>query len=207
MIHAPPPSAARRLHRPVRAALAVLALWILGWVINDSAFAAADETALWRAMKTPGHVVLIRHALAPGTGDPPQFRLGDCATQRNLSAEGRAQAARIGRRFRDNGIDAALVHSSQWCRSTDTARLLGLGEVRPEPLLNSFFATPARGPAQTERLRTWIARQSSDAPRVLVTHQVNITQLTGVFPAVGELVVVRPSADGRVEILGTIRTD
>ena len=73
---------------------------------------AAAEEALWRALASKGHVALLRHAIAPGTGDPPDFAVGDCSTQRNLSQEGRAQAERIGDRFRDNGIEAARVVSS-----------------------------------------------------------------------------------------------
>jgi broad specificity phosphatase PhoE len=85
------------------------------------ASATADDATLWRALASKGHFALLRHAIAPGTGDPPGFTLGDCDTQRNLSAEGRAQAERIGARLRENGIAAARVLSSQWCRCLDTA--------------------------------------------------------------------------------------
>jgi phosphohistidine phosphatase SixA len=167
--------------------------------------ARASEAALWDAVKRPDHIVLIRHALAPGTGDPPQFRVDDCATQRNLSAEGRAQAARIGERFRSNGIASAIVQSSRWCRCLETARLLGLGEIRPNALLDSFFADRSAGSPRTASLRAWLSQQPATAPLVLVTHQVNITELTGVYPAAGEIVVAKRRPDGSVEVVGTIK--
>ncbi len=170
--------------------------------------AKAEQASLWEAVATGGHVVLLRHALAPGTGDPPEFTLGECTTQRNLSEEGRTQARRIGDLFRDRGIDSARVYSSQWCRCLETARLLGLGPVRQLPLLNSFFRERERQEFQTLLLEVWIARQDLDTPVVLVTHQVNITALTGVFPAPGELVVVRrPEGEGGFTVLGTVATE
>lgn len=167
----------------------------------------ASERALWQAVKTPGHFVLIRHALAPGTGDPPQFRIGDCSTQRNLSPEGRAQARRIGDRFRQHGIDAAGVHASQWCRCTETARHLNLGSVQPNERLNSFFADRSQASPQTTRLREWLGAQPLKTPLVLVTHQVNITELTGVYPGSGEMVIVRRHPAGALEVVGTIKVE
>jgi hypothetical protein len=168
---------------------------------------AADTAALWRALASGGHVALLRHALAPGTGDPAAFVLGDCSTQRNLSREGRDQAARIGARFAANGIERARVVSSQWCRCLETARGLGLGPVEALPALNSFFGRFERRERQTRELRDWLAGQVLDRPLVLVTHQVNISALTGVHPASGELVVVRRAADGALAVLGSIETD
>ncbi|MEM6421797.1 MAG: histidine phosphatase family protein, partial [Pseudomonadota bacterium] len=94
----------------------------------------------------------MRHALAPGTGDPAAFELRDCATQRNLDARGRAQAVATGQMIRDAGIRIDAVLSSQWCRCLDTARLLDLGPVIEEPALNSFFRDRARGRPQTDDL-------------------------------------------------------
>lgn len=162
---------------------------------------ARSEDA-WEALRTRRAFVLMRHALAPGTGDPAGMRLGDCSTQRNLSEEGRAQAARIGSLFRDNGIDKVAVYSSEWCRCLDTARLLDLGPVSPQPLLNSFFGRPENGAAQTEALRSWLAAQSSDLPLVLVTHQVNITGLTSIVPQSGEMVFARLDASGEASVIG-----
>ena len=168
---------------------------------------AADDAALWRALNSAGHVALLRHALAPGTGDPAHFVLRDCSTQRNLSREGRDQAARIGARFAANGIGQARVLSSQWCRCLETAKLLGLGPVEELPVLNSFFRRYERREPQTRGLEDWLAGQPLDRPVVLVTHQVNITALTGVYPSSGELVVVRRAEDGALTVLGTIETE
>ncbi len=165
---------------------------------------AADEAALWRALASTGHFALLRHAIAPGTGDPPEFALGNCSKQRNLSEEGRGQARRIGLRFRENGIQATRIYSSQWCRCLETARLLQLGSVTELPVLNSFFLTPERGDHQTQTLKSWIDLQDLDRPLVLVTHQVNITTLTGVFPASGEIIVIRRSDDGKLSVVGVI---
>jgi phosphohistidine phosphatase SixA len=142
-----------------------------------------------------GAVGMMRHALAPGGGDPPGFRLDDCATQRNLSDAGRAQAAATGARLRGAGVVAGEVASSAWCRCQETARLLGMGPVRHHPALDSWFGrTPPEG--APEALRQLIASWQGPGARLLVTHQVNITRTTGVFPASGELVVLRPQGDG-----------
>ncbi len=168
---------------------------------------SADDTEIWAALRAPGHVALLRHAIAPGTGDPPGFVLGDCRTQRNLSEEGREQATRIGAAFRANGIAAARVVSSQWCRCLETAELLRLGPVEDQSILNSFFDRPANRDAQTGALRRWLAGQALDGPLVLVTHQVNITALTGVYPRSGELVVIRQTGDGAIVVVGSLETE
>lgn len=172
----------------------------------EAALAQEGEGALWQAIGRGEAVAMIRHALAPGTGDPTRFRIDDCSTQRNLSERGRAQAQAIGARFRANGIDRALVRSSQWCRCLETAELLDLGPVEPMPALNSFFGRRDEGPDQTAALRRYLSAREEKRPLVLVTHQVNITALTGVFPASGEIVVIRPAGDGGVEVAGTIET-
>ena len=156
----------------------------------------------WEALRSGQAFVLLRHAIAPGTGDPPGMRIGDCSTQRNLSNEGRAQASRIGSLFRDNGIREASVHSSRWCRCLDTAELLELGPVTQQPLLNSFFGQAENGRAQTEALRQWLATRPQRLPLVLVTHQVNVTGLTSVVPRSGELVFATLDGSGGVAVIG-----
>lgn len=183
---------------------AVLACAVFA-VAPSAALAQAD--AVWSDLRQGDHVALLRHAVAPGTGDPSDFTLGDCQSQRNLSDAGRDQARRIGARFRDNGIERAAVLSSQWCRCLETAALLGLGAVEPLPILNSFFGRTERREPQTQALREWIAERDLELPTVLVTHQVNITALTGVYPASGELVVVRRADDGSLSVAGTIETE
>jgi broad specificity phosphatase PhoE len=169
--------------------------------------ALASNAELWAALRSGGHLVLIRHAIAPGTGDPDNFTIGDCSTQRNLSQGGRDQAARIGARFRANGVEAADVYSSQWCRCLETARQLGLGAVTERPFLNSLHARSERTGPQTRAFRNWLEKQPLKRPVVLVTHQATIRAFTGRFTASGEMVVARRSADGGLTVVGTIQTD
>jgi hypothetical protein len=180
------------------------AFWIAAFLCMCWAGPALAAPELWQALRSGAAVALMRHAEAPGTGDPAGFRLDDCATQRNLSAEGRAQAVRIGETFRRQGIPAAEVRSSAWCRARDTAAGLALGPVELAPPLNSFFGRSAAGPESTAALRQLIAGLPAGKPGVLITHQVNITALTGVFPRSGEMVVVRR---GDLTVLGRIAPD
>jgi len=195
-------------------ALAVLALVasLLAAPAADPATAAGDErvsarAAIWQALREgTGYAVLIRHALAPGSGDPAGFRLGDCSTQRNLSAEGRRQAIAIGAQWRRERLPVRHVLTSRWCRARDTARLLAVGKVTAYPALDSSFtASRAVAARRTERVRGRIARHR-DRPGVLVLvgHQVNITDLTGVAPASGGAVVVRARPDGSLAVVGTL---
>ena len=177
---------------------------LLGLIICIGTAHAAADDAVWTRLREGGYTVLIRHARAPGIGDPPAFRLYDCATQRNLSAEGRAQAAALGAAFRERKVPVARVLSSRWCRALDTARA-AFGKAEPEPALDSFFSESRRGPSQTERVRALIKASSSEPGNlVLVTHQVNITALTRIFPAEGEMIVVA-ARDGGLSVVGRLK--
>lgn len=180
---------------------AALLLGLLGGLASLPASSA--ETAPWAALREGGHVLIMRHAETdPGIGDPPQFRLDDCSTQRNLSQAGRAQAQRLGRRLAEQGVTVDEVLSSRWCRCLDTARL-AFGRVTPAPVLDSFFGEQHRADAQTAALRKRIATFKGPGNLVLVTHQVNITALTGVYPAMGETVVLKMKS-GTANIVGRI---
>ncbi|WP_282606989.1 histidine phosphatase family protein [Pelagibius sp. Alg239-R121] len=185
----------------------LLAATSYGYAAGEAVNQSAHETKLWQALASERHVVLMRHATAPGTGDPSNFALRDCATQRNLSDEGRAQAARIGARFRAAGIASARVLSSQWCRCLETAKLLGLGPVEELASLNSFFSHPDRRAAATQALKDWLIAQPLEGPIVLVTHQVNITALTGIYPRSGEMVILQRIGDGGLLAAGRIETE
>lgn len=161
----------------------------------------ADDAEAFALLKKPGHFALMRHALAPGVGDPNNFSLKDCRTQRNLSEKGREQAKKIGDQFRKHGIETAAVYTSQWCRCKDTATLMALGKVNGLPLLNSFFLERDREEKQMAALRTWMQARKNASPAILVTHQVVVTSLTDVFPDSGEIVVIEVSeSDGQVSI-------
>jgi phosphohistidine phosphatase SixA len=169
-----------------------------------SGTASASEAA-WNALEAGGTVALLRHARAPGVGDPDGFRLGDCATQRNLSAEGRDQSRRIGSAFRERGIAVGRILSSRWCRARDTARLAFGDGTEPFPPLDSFFADREQRDRQTRAVRETVQDWSGEnGVLVLVTHQVNITALTGVFPAEGEIVVLRPRPGDGFDIVGRV---
>ena len=111
--------------------------WIFGWVLVlgglTPTLANASEIDLETRLQQGGHVLMMRHAYAPGFGDPPGFQLDDCTTQRNLDTAGRAQASAIGDWLRRQGVQEAQVYSSLWCRNLETARLLNLGPVTPLP--------------------------------------------------------------------------
>jgi len=179
--------------------------WLV--VISGSAESAnLSDKQLINMARDEGVVFLMRHALAPGMGDPQNFDVNDCKTQRLLSEEGRTQARVVGEKFRQSGLKSARVKSSQWCRCKETAKLLKLGVVEEIQFLNSFFDTPERERSQTTALRKWLFEQASLRGLILVTHQVNITALTGVVPSSGELVVIRLKKPFAIEVVGTIDT-
>lgn len=157
----------------------------------------------WHALQD-GSAVLFRHANAPGIGDPANFTLGDCRTQRNLDASGREQARRIGVQFRSQGIKVGQVLNSQWCRARDTAQLAFPGIASDAPAFNSFFQDNARSSEQTAAALQLLQRWSGPGVLVIITHQVNITALTGIFPASGEGVIVKPAPDG-VTVVGRVQ--
>lgn len=175
-----------------------------GW----STGAGADEDA-WRTVVAGGCAILLRHArTTPGSGDPPEFRLEDCRTQRNLSGAGRAQARRFGAEFDHRGIRIDEVRSSRWCRCLDTARLaFPRHQVRPLEALNSFFADDSTRGTRTAALRDYLGALPATRRVVLVTHMVNITALTGESPAMGEALIVRTGASGAGKVLGWMRVD
>lgn len=158
--------------------------------------AHAQEAGFWTLLREGGCVVLMRHAQTePGVGDPPNFKLGECGTQRNLSAAGREQARRVGEAFTRERVKLDQVRSSAWCRCVDTA-MLAFKQNTVWPPINSFFGAGG----QDEQTRAVLAAvRGWQAPRnlMLVTHQVNVTALTGEFLAMGEVFVTRPGAQGK----------
>lgn len=186
-------------------ALLALGLQILTAIWNANPAFASEEAKLWAALRSGTAFAIMRHALAPGTGDPENFKVGDCSTQRNLSDIGRKQASKTGDRFRRNGIKQASVFTSQWCRCRETAELLELGGVEELPALNSFFGRFERRDSQTAALRTWLREKRPAGPLVLSTHQVNISALTGQFTSSGEIIVAQITSSGTLEVLGSLQ--
>jgi phosphohistidine phosphatase SixA len=168
----------RPVKLPRREVLAgLLALGLPGWAL-------AREPA--DALRAGGCVCLLRHAATdPGIGDPPDFDLAVCSTQRNLSQVGRSDAQRIGAWFKQNRLTPRLVRSSAWCRCQDTARL-AFGQFQVWSPLNSVFGDRIALPDQTDTLRAALKAIKPGQFEVWVTHQVNITSLTQRAPAMGE---------------------
>jgi broad specificity phosphatase PhoE len=156
--------------------------------------AVADE-AVWKALATPGSVVVLRHSYAPGSFDPPDARLDDCSTQRNLDENGRAQARRVGEAFRRRGIVVGRVLSSPRCRCLDTARL-AFGKVEAWDVLQGALRDAELRRRLLIPVRQTVAAHRDGPPLVLVTHGSVVSDLTGLDVRMGAFVVLRRGADG-----------
>lgn len=146
------------------------------------------------------HALLMRHADAPGYGDPAGYQLDKCSTQRNLGDKGREQAVMIGQWLSGQGINSAKVISSIWCRCLDTAKLINKGPVTTAPALGSFFDDMSLEKKQTQELEKLIQTQLKDNPKtplILVTHHVNIQAYTGKVVNVGDMVLVKVDQNGK----------
>jgi broad specificity phosphatase PhoE len=163
------------------------------------ALAQTGGNGFWTTLREGGCVVLMRHAQTePGVGDPPNFKLGECSSQRNLSEVGREQARRVGAAFVRERVRLDQVRSSAWCRCVDTA-MLAFKENTVWPPINSFFGGEGRD-SQTREVLAAVQAWTPPRNLMLVTHQVNITALTGEFLAMGEVFVTRPE-NGRLRLL------
>ncbi len=142
--------------------------------------------------------MMIRHAYAPGNGDPANFRIGDCSTQRNLNDEGRAQAERLGAYIKAQGIERARVLTSQWCRCEETAELQGFGEPEEFTGLNSFYTVPEMEEAWLAKLRAhiWLLGGRTDEPVIMVTHAVTISAIAGTGAGSGEAILLDLNGTG-----------
>jgi phosphohistidine phosphatase SixA len=146
------------------------------------------------------HVLLMRHADAPGYGDPKGYQLDQCATQRNLGEAGKKQSQIIGKWLKSQGISNARIFSSPWCRCLDTAKLLDLGPVITAPELGSFFDDMSLEKEQTRNLEKLIKTQlglQTKTPIIMVTHHVNIQAYTDKVVNVGDMVLVKVDQNGR----------
>jgi hypothetical protein len=145
------------------------------------------------------HVLLMRHADAPGFGDPAGYVISQCSSQRNLGDYGKKQAKAIGVWLSKQGVQKADVFSSPWCRCLDTANLLNKGPINIEPSLSSFFDNMSLEKRQTKELAMFIKSElakQTKAPIILVTHHVNIQAYTGKVVGVGDMVLVRVNKNG-----------
>ena len=153
---------------------------------------ATPSGDFWALLREGGCVLLMRHAQTePGVGDPPNFRVGDCSTQRNLSEVGREQARRVAAAFAREAIRIDDVRSSAWCRCVDTAEL-AFGKHTVWNPINSFFGRGGAGDAQSREALQALKGFKGPGNIALVTHQVNISALTGSFTSMGEMLLSRP---------------
>ncbi|CAM3632067.1 histidine phosphatase family protein [Polynucleobacter brandtiae] len=162
--------------------------------------ATLAQLPLADALKDGQHVLLMRHADAPGYGDPAGYQLNQCATQRNLGEYGRKQAKATGVWLTTQGIDQAKVFSSSWCRCLDTATLLDKGAVIKEAALGSFFDDMSQSKKQTHDLAKLIAQEQRNHPNtpiIMVTHHVNIQSFTGTVVNSGDMVLVKVDRNGK----------
>ena len=162
---------------------------------------AAHAQSVWDALRTPGAVVVLRHSYAPGGFDPPDAKLDDCSTQRNLDETGRAQARRVGEAFRLHGIAVGRVLSSPRCRCLDTARL-AFGTVEPWDVLQGALNDVELRRRRLAETRAVIDAHQGGTPLVVVTHGSVVTDLTGLNLRMGEFVVLRRAADGTRVVAG-----
>ena len=169
--------------------------------------ASASELRTWDQLQgtsPKGYVLLFRHAYAPGVGDPENFRLNDCSTQRILSDLGRQDARDVGEWLKRRQIDILRVESSRWCRAKETAELLGLGRVKLNKNLDSLFEENdiANHPQTFQIRKQIVAHRKNSGLLIMVGHYVNIAALTGVGLASGEGVLVRANRNGELRVLG-----
>ena len=167
----------------------------------------AKDLAIWDQLQgsnPKGYVLLMRHALAPGVGDPPNLKVGDCSTQRNLNEEGRTQAREMGQWLQRREIKILRVESSRWCRAKETAKLLNLGKVRPNKYLDSLFQeTNLNSHPHTANIKKRIINhRNTRGLLVFVGHFVNFQAVAQTSLDSGEGVLVRATSTGEIKILG-----
>ena len=192
--------------RQVRIALLVIAALLISNVTPHSAH--ARELAIWDQLKgsnPKGYVLVMRHALAPGVGDPENFNVNDCSTQRNLNDEGRQDARDVGQWLVRQDVKILRVESSRWCRAKETAQLLGIGKVRLNKNLDSLFEDEsdwATHPQTMNIKKRILAHRNKRGLLVFVGHFVNFQAAAGVSLDSGEGALVRANAQGEIKVVG-----
>ena len=180
-------------------------LAVVSCLFTQSAY--ANELAIWDKLQgsnPKGYVLLLRHTLAPGVGDPENFKLNDCSTQRNLSSVGREDAKSVGDWLKRREIKVARVESSRWCRAKETAQLLNLGKVKLNKNLDSLFEESdiANHPATKQVKKQILNHRNKEGLLILVGHYVNIAAVTGVGVDSGEGVLVKANGKGVLKVVG-----
>ena len=182
----------------------LLKIFIIIFISLTTSIKADSNKDLLKQLTEGGKLIFIRHAYAPGSGDPNNFNLNDCSTQRNLSNEGKNQAKNIGEFFKKNKIKIDKVISSEWCRCKNTSSL-AFGSFETKNFLNSFYSSKfaKNKKSQMLDLRKYIKKFKSKKNLVLVTHYVVISEALDYAPSSGEIVI----SDKKFNMLGTIKTN
>ena len=162
---------------------------------------AQSNEDLIDSLKEGGKIIFIRHALAPGGGDPDNFKLNDCSTQRNLNQDGIEQSKKIGFFFKENKIPIDKVLSSEWCRCKDTAKY-AFKNFKTFDALNSFYSLKfeKNKNKQIKDLKKYINQWNSKDNLVFVTHYVVILEILDVAPSSGEIII----SDKNFNIIGSV---
>ena len=178
-----------------------LKLFLIIFISLSSSVKADFNEKLFKQLNDGGKLIFIRHAYAPGSGDPNNFNLNDCSTQRNLSEEGRKQAKYIGKFFSDNKINIDKVLSSEWCRCKETAQI-AFKNFSTHSFLNSFYSSKfaKNKEKQINSLYDYIKRFKSNKNLVFVTHYVLISEVLNYGSSSGEIVV----SDKNFNIIGSM---
>ena len=173
------------------------------FLILTNGIKADIETKVLKNLKNGGNLIFIRHAYAPGGGDPDNFDINDCLTQRNLSQEGREQARNIGNYFQENLIPIDKVISSEWCRCKETAHI-AFKKFETKKFLNSFFSEKfsKNKKNQIKDLKKYINKWDSNKNLVFITHYVVISEVLNYTPSSGEIVIsnIRLKKLGNIEV-------
>jgi len=168
----------------------ILKLFLLIFISISFPVKADLDNKLEKQLKKGGNLIFIRHAYAPGGGDPENFIISDCSTQRNLNEDGKNQSKRIGQFFIENDILIDKVLSSEWCRCKDTAQI-AFTNFETKNFLNSFFSAQfvSNKNQQIRDLKKYIKNWQSDKNLVLVTHYVLISEILNYTSSSGEIVI------------------
>ena len=182
----------------------ILRFFIIIFISLTTSIKADLNKNLINQLEDGGKLIFIRHAFAPGNGDPNNFNLNDCSSQRNLNLIGRKQAKDIGEFFRENKIKIYKVLSSEWCRCKETADI-AFNNYSTNSFLNSFYSSKyaKNKDKQVEALNDYIKKFKSDKNLIFVTHYVLISEVLNYGPSSGEIVV----SDKNFNIVGTVEID
>ena len=179
----------------------LLRFFLIIFISLTSSVKADLDKKLINQLEEGGKLIFIRHAYAPGSGDPDNFNLNDCSTQRNLNKEGQRQAKYIGEFFRNNKVKIDKVLSSEWCRCKETA-VIAFSDYKIESFLNSFFSNKFRKnkDLQIKKLKSYIDKWDKKKNLIFVTHYVVILEILDYAPSSGEIVI----SDENFKLIGSI---